>query len=69
MEPKTSNKHKIMNYDDEQVEFCNACKSLYIIEDNKSNVWCGHCDSLNHTSTLPTIYVYFEKHGFKAIDG
>lgn len=47
-----------MNYNDEEVEFCNACKSLWVVEDEFKNVWCKKCDSLNHTSTLPNIEEY-----------
>tara|TARA_R110000796_G_scaffold236214_1_gene355436 strand:+ start:8385 stop:8564 length:180 start_codon:yes stop_codon:yes gene_type:complete len=56
-------------YDDEEVEFCNACKSLFIKEDDEGNIWCGSCDSLNHTSVLPNIWEYFDKYKFKEIDG
>lgn len=51
-----------MDYNDEEVEFCNACKSLFITEDSEGNLWCGKCDSLNHTSTLPNIEEYIEKY-------
>jgi len=54
---------------DEPVEFCNSCKSLYIVEDEFNNIWCKKCDSLNHTSTLPSIWQYIEKYNTERIDG
>lgn len=50
-----------MDYNDEEVEYCNACKSLFIVEDEYNNVWCRDCDSLNHTSKCKNIFEYEDK--------
>ena len=52
-----------IDYDNEPVECCKHCKSLYLITDNEDNDECVVCrNSLNETETHATIFHYLNKY-------
>ena len=47
----------------EKVECCTECKSLFLIEDDFGNTWCGKCNTPNSTETCDNIDEYLDKYG------
>jgi len=49
--------------EDETVECCGNCKSLFLFEDDLNNVWCGKCNTPNNTEKCKDINQYIDKYG------
>lgn len=56
-------KLKKMTTNLEQVECCEGCKSLFLVEDEFDNTWCGKCNSVNKIEYCKNIDEYLKKYG------
>lgn len=52
-----------MKEDLEKVECCESCKSLFLVEDEFNNIWCGKCNSVNRIEFVKNINLYLKKYG------
>lgn len=50
--------------EDEHIECCNKCKSLYLIDEDIFHVVCHKCNSLNDIEVMENIDIYLEKYGY-----
>lgn len=48
----------------EPVECCNRCKSLYLVNDDKINVYCKHCGHANDVEVFEDIQQYLDRYGY-----
>lgn len=51
-----------MEEDLEKVECCSNCKSLFLVDDDFNNTWCGKCNTPNLIEVCSSIEEYLEKY-------
>ena len=47
----------------EPIECCSKCKSLYLVNDDILNIWCGTCGHANDVEVLGDITDWLDKYG------
>lgn len=62
-EKKVRKMDSSIEHDEEKVECCEGCKSLFIYKDDFNNWWCGKCNSLNSIEECKNIEEYLENYG------